>query len=82
MANEKTISLESLTLLNFMVNKHLIAAVIGAEKLSKEQTQAVLDAAKRELLRTTLSVGPNEVDEMLTMLWADYVPPLIDPKRN
>ena len=82
MAKEKELSFEALALMNIIVTKHLIRAVLLSGNLSKPQMQAVFDAAKEELQRTTLSIGVTEADEMLAFIWGDYVAPFVDPKTN
>lgn len=79
---KKEISLDALCLANYIFTKNLIATLVGTGNLSKEQMQAVFDATKHEFHRTTLSVGPKEADELMTLLWRDYVPSTVDPKPN
>ena len=81
MATEE-LSFEALTLANLLVTKHLMATLLASGRMTKGEAQAAFDAAQREFHRATQSVLPEQVQDLLGMFWADYVPTHPDAKLN
>lgn len=79
---EKTISFEALALANMLLMKHLIANLIGSGNFTQEQMQTVFEATKHEFHRTTLTMSPEEADELFSLIWRDHITIDIKAKPN
>ena len=72
MGEPKAMSLEALSLASFVVVKSLIAMLVASKQFSAEQIQAMFESAKQEFHRTTLTVSPDEADQLFALFWSGY----------
>lgn len=71
---ETVLSLEGLSIANLFVTKHIVSALISNGVLNKEAMQHCFNSAKTELNKATLSITAEESNQIMALIWKDFIP--------